>query len=712
MPTHTFYPLTQLLTLLSKAVGCRKAGLFFIGDDSEDYITRIVAPDDGDEMLSTVLMKEHSPVIEYLKQEQKTLTREKLVLLTEVHQLSKSEKKEIESTGLELVVPLINHDRLVGILAIGEKQNGGYTLEDYGVLEDFVSHVAVGIEKEFYPAQPAGYQEELSVITSASTILTSSLDIPAVYDDFIAHLKKITDICWSAIALIEENELHFIALYSEIDSPWHLGERIPLRDTATELVAASVQTVLEPDLSVESRFVSGEHYLKQRVRSIASLPLIVGDEVIGSFIVASQHPDAYSRWTIDILEKLASRIAIPVTNSLLYASVQQMARVDELTSLLNRRSLDEIIDSEVNRHSRYGGVLSLIILDLDSMKTVNDKHGHLAGDKLLGRVGSILKKTIRKVDYGFRYGGDEFAVLLPQTSIDAAMHVAERIRMQIASGTKGTIPSTASLGLASWPADGLTSNEVIAAADTALYRAKRSGGNRILRYQPDSLISNYTTVTAQSSDDSEALTTIYFMAAAVDARDRYTGDHSRKVNEYAKALGKALNLQTQEIDRISACALLHDIGKVGISDEILNKTGELTEEEWEIIKSHPNLGATMAAHVHKLAPYIPGILYHHERYDGGGYPEGLVGEEIPLEARIIAIADAFAAMTSTRNYSAALSYEEAVEEIKRGVGTQFDPVLVKVFLSIVGEVSSAQGIVTGARSAKSNATPVASGGLK
>ena len=187
---------------------------------------------------------------------------------------------------------------------------------------------------------------------------------------------------------------------------------------------------------------------------------------------------------------------------------------------------------------------------------------------------------------------------------------------------------------------------------------------------------------SRSTKDSKDLSIIYALAAAVDARDHYTSSHSKKVSEYAVALAEALNLEPLEINKLSTCALLHDIGKIGISDEILTKQGELTAEEWEAIKTHPQLGATIVSHVGNLAPYVLGILHHHERYDGSGYPQGLKGEEIPLEARILAIADAFAAMTSERPFSNALPHEEALEEIKRGAGKQFDPKLAKVFLSI------------------------------
>jgi HD-GYP domain-containing protein (c-di-GMP phosphodiesterase class II) len=167
------------------------------------------------------------------------------------------------------------------------------------------------------------------------------------------------------------------------------------------------------------------------------------------------------------------------------------------------------------------------------------------------------------------------------------------------------------------------------------------------------------------------------------------------VNEYAVALAEALNLGPAEVNRLSSCAFLHDVGKIGISDEILNKPGKLTAEEWETVKVHPQLGAAVVTHASQLAPCIPGILHHHEKYDGTGYPKGLKGTDIPLEARILAIADAFAAMTSERCHSAALSYEQTLEEIKRGAGTQFDPYLVEVFLSVaktIPTITSPEGI--------------------
>jgi len=673
----------ELLVLVIKAVGCKRARLLFLEVGGKNFTTQFVEPEGKDSSPPNLRLSGQSPIVEYLKREQKLLTRENLAILPEFRGLWEQEKEEIQSNEIELFMPLISRDRLIGILVLDKKQSGRYSLEDLHLLENVTNRVAVSIEKEYLREQLREREEELSIINRSSSILTSSLDIPRIYDSFIAELKKVIDVSWSAIALVEGENCYTLALSSEVGSAWKVGERIPLKGMATELAITHQETIVEPDLTQENRFVTGKYHLKQGIRSVACLPLITKDKAIGSLTVASRHPNAYSQKHIMLLEQLASQIAMPVENSRLYAETEEKARIDELTGLLNRRTLGELLTSEISRHSRYGGVLSIIILDLDSFKEFNDNYGHLAGDKLLKQIGNIMKRSIRNADQAFRYGGDEFAILLPNTPIDAASQVAERVRHRFASEADGgKAPFTASLGLASWPADGIGPNEVIAAADAALYQAKKSGGNRSHCASGTLLQTDETTAAPSDIHDSDTLSTIYALSATVDARDHYTSSHSKKVSEYALALAEALKLTPAEIRRLETSALLHDIGKIGISDKILNKRGKLTAEEWEAVKAHPNTGANIAGHAPQLADCLAGIRYHHEKYDGSGYPEGLKSEEIPLEARILAIADAFAAMTSVRSYSDALSPEEAVEEIKRGAGKQFDPRLVEVFLSV------------------------------
>lgn len=469
----------ELITLVTEATGCQQACLLFLDIDGEDFSISLCAPDSKDNPLSCLKLSRQNPIVEYLRREKKFLTGESLATLPDFRQLWQQDAGKIKLDEIELFVPFVSRGRLIGILVLGKKQSGGYSTDDFSLLEGIADRVAVSLEKEFLRQQLSEREKELSVLNRSSTIITSSLDIQAVFDSFVKELRKVVDVGWAAVVLIGDSHLYFLALSSKIGSAWKVGERVASQGTATEWVVTHKKAMVESDLSQPSRFVTAGPHLKQGVHSIAYLPLIVKGRAIGSLIVASRHPNAYSRRHMMLLKQLASQVALPIENTRLYAEVAEKARVDELTGLLNRRSLDEMLVTEINRQSRYGGVFSLIILDVDSLKTVNDNYGHLAGDELLRQIGVITKKAIRGADQAFRYGGDEFAMLLPNTSLGAANQVAERVRKQVASEVMaGDIPVTASLGLASWPANGRGANEVMAAADAALYQAKRSGGNQ------------------------------------------------------------------------------------------------------------------------------------------------------------------------------------------------------------------------------------------
>ncbi|MBN1160396.1 MAG: diguanylate cyclase [Dehalococcoidales bacterium] len=675
----------ELVTLLVKALNIKQVCLLFPEFDTGDYTVKFSEPKNDKSQLSNFQLRSSNPIVIYLEKEKKFLTRDSLDVLPFFSSLWPQEREEIASRNIAMFVPLISRDRLIAVLVLGEKLSGRFSLEDITILENVTASVAVSMEKEYLREQVKEREEELSVINNSSVILSSSLDIQEIFGSFIEELKEVLDICWATIVLIEENEFICVALSSPEASAYQIGDRIPIEGTGTAWVVAQKKPFIETDLAEEKCFTTSKFFYEHGLRSTAYLPLIAKGKIIGSFILASKTPNAFSRRHIKLLEQLASQIATPLENTQLYALAKKKAGVDELTGLYNRRSLEEVIDSEISRHSRYGGNFALAILDLDSFKIYNDTYGHLAGDNLLQIVGRNIKGAVRNADYAFRYGGDEFAVLLPQTSIDAALSVLERVREKIVDGVDTQkISITSSIGLASWPDDGISHTDIIASADVSLYRAKRNGGNQtICASGPLAGLIPSDSASANDNDMAFKLSQlVHAFADMVDSRSYYTNKHSKKVADYSLALAKVLQLDREETLKIETCALLHDIGKIDIDSEILNKSTELTEEEWRIFRKHAMLGAEIIGHIPQLSHCIEPVLHHHEKYDGTGYPDGLKGEDIPLISRILAIANEFAVITSGSSSSESKTHEEALEELRQRSGKDFDAYLVEQFVSI------------------------------
>jgi diguanylate cyclase (GGDEF)-like protein len=353
----------------------------------------------------------------------------------------------------------------------------------------------------------------------------------------------------------------------------------------------------------------------------------------------------------------------------------RLALTDPLTGLANHRSFQERVQRELVGAEARSIPFTLCMIDIDDFKRVNDLFGHPFGDSVLAQVGANLRQN----GEAFRLGGDEFALLLPARSADEALPIAQSVLARIASLDLDDVGSvTASAGLASFPAQAFGRDELIRLADSALYWAKEHGKNRVHVYRPEVVELAELRRLAHGPDRAARFHAAASLAKAVDARDTYTGSHSNRVAELGAWIAAHLGLGVEQVELTRLAGSLHDLGKLAIPEEILRKPGPLTPPERLVLERHPQIGFRMLESL-DIDPVADWVLHHHERWDGMGYPDGLEAEEIPLGARIILVADAYDAMTSDRAYRGRLTPQEAVSELERCAGSQFDPEIVAVF---------------------------------
>jgi len=333
---------SEFISLLAQSLDCRRACLLLPQAGDGGFDAQFIYPPVEDNPMEKLTLRQDSPVVTWLKHESTTLPERNLDIFPEFQSIWQEEREEIRSAGVKMFVPLMNKGKLVAVVAISERRDGNlYDVEDIDLLEFITAQVAASMEKEYSHEQLREQDEEVTLLNRLTAIITSSMSIQMIFEGFAEELKKVVDIDWATIALIDGSELHFLALSSTIGSAWQTGERIPLEGTATELVCRERQAVYEPDLKRHHRFWTWESHLQRGVRSIVYLPLSVTDRNIGSLILATHKPNAYSSRHIKLLEKVALQIAAPIENAQLYARMEQKSRIDVLTGLFNRRHFEE-----------------------------------------------------------------------------------------------------------------------------------------------------------------------------------------------------------------------------------------------------------------------------------------------------------------------------------------------------------------------------------
>jgi diguanylate cyclase (GGDEF)-like protein len=373
--------------------------------------------------------------------------------------------------------------------------------------------------------------------------------------------------------------------------------------------------------------------------------------------------------------------------------LSNVAGTDTLTGLPNRREFEDRFAYELERSSRSERPLGLIAIDLDWFKEINDQFGHEEGDRVLKTVAATLRKATRRIDSVARVGGEEFSVLVPEAGEEETHRLAERLRREVKEMfVDHDRPLTLSCGIATFPASGLTSGDLMRAADRALYMAKDLGRDRTIVYRAarDEIAESFER-RARAGRASPRLASLASMAESVDRR-RGTPGRARDVERYAEALARRLGLPETRVEQIGIAALLHDIGTVGLDESVLTKTGSLTKQEWEEMRRHPEVGERIlaTADLHAIGEWV---LAHHERPDGRGYPRGLRGSDIPLESQIVAVADAYAAMTSDHGPGDAMEPDAAVAELRANAGTQFYPEVVAAFVELHALAGDEPGFV-------------------
>jgi diguanylate cyclase (GGDEF)-like protein len=388
-----------------------------------------------------------------------------------------------------------------------------------------------------------------------------------------------------------------------------------------------------------------------------------------------------------------------------FLQVEARATHDKLTGIANRETLLTTLVAEVERAARHHSWLSVAFIDIDRFKPINDTYGHNSGDAVLRQVASLIADNIRASDLFGRYGGEEFMLILPETTHDEATVLAEKLRSLVQQqplviAGRQKLRVTISIGVAGDVGSQLRVDSLVDQADAAMYAAKSLGRNRTYLYRAvdESAPVRRAPISAEHRAAATAIgkwandTATEALASVLAPQPHHRGGPSDMIASLATGIALELGLPAEEIERIRVASLLHDLGKLAVPDDILDKPTALSDGEWQAIGEHPRIGQLILEEASGLREAIPVVLHHHERFNGGGYPHGLKGNEIPIGARIVSVADAYHAMVHARPYKTALTHPAALAELQKNAGSQFDPAIVEVFCAVYAESVPPDGL--------------------
>jgi diguanylate cyclase (GGDEF)-like protein/putative nucleotidyltransferase with HDIG domain len=655
------------------------------------------------------------------------------VLITENYP-AEVKKLGVETTranGCFCGVPLVAYDHAIGAMVVYSDNERTFDEGHLELMRVLASEASIAIENARLFHEERTKARHLSLLNTISRNAIATLNPDEMLAKIAEQLEAGLTYDHVGISVLEYSTRELIVQAEAGARRGALGSRVPLGSGLIGHVARSGQLA---DYRSASSVDSAHKPLLGDTQAAIALPIFYAEQLHGVLYVESATAVEFTDEEILLLRTLADLIAGALHNAYSFQKAQEQAITDGLTGVKTHRFFMEALSAEWKRSTRAGRAFALVLMDLDRFKFVNDFYGHLEGDLVLQRVGHILETNCRRSDVVARYGGDEFVILMPETNMEHARQLATKLRGWVSADPLLREKNiSASFGIACYPLHGSSPQELIQVADASMYLSKHQGGNAVstadhfdpneakkwkrdvleaylgvtlkrlfatgpeafeeiysrLKQFTESLASTEMAGAKPAASGSSAgpqalpqavLDTVTSLAFAIDAKDHYTQGHSQKVSAYAALIAEALNMNDAEIEEIRLGGVLHDIGKVAIPENILNKSGPLNPEEWETMKSHVRFGAKILDPLAPLARIREMVLHHHEFFDGSGYPDSLAGQNIPLGARIIAVADAYDTITSDRTYKKGRSSPEALAELERCANAQFDGAIVEAFV--------------------------------